>query len=187
MTDNLHTQVNVTRNCLLEFLDILYESKCHDICVTYSDYGWHVQYESPFVHNPEVKKDAVEPEGYVLPKSERLKAVGPLCCQSCVKIKACRQTFIESGVWPVPHDCFVPDHAKKYPQFEMDSCEDCNVIQSCIARYDMNRANWKCAKGKVHLNFTQIQDAPCTPQMIAEADCEGDRAKCGDACHAKSK
>lgn len=30
-------------------------------------------------------------------------------------------------------------------------------------------------------------DAPCTPQMIAEADCEGDIAKCGGICYAKSK
>lgn len=48
-------------------------------------------------------------------------------------------------------------------------------------------ANWKCAKGKMHLNFTKIHDAPCSPQMIAEADCDGDKDKCGDACHAKSK
>jgi hypothetical protein len=27
----------------------------------------------------------------------------------------------------------------------------------------------------------------CSPQMIAEADCEGDIAKCGDACHKKKK
>lgn len=31
------------------------------------------------------------------------------------------------------------------------------------------------------------EDTSCSPQMIAEADCEGDKAKCGDICYAKSK
>ena len=62
---SMHVQVNVTRNCLLEFLDILDQNNCHDICVTYSDYGWHVQYDSPFTRDPEVK-GCVEPEKHIL-------------------------------------------------------------------------------------------------------------------------
>lgn len=178
------TCVNVTQNALLEFIELIACAGCGDIKVSQGDRGWYVTYKTPFTR--EVKA-CDEPEGYVLPKNERLDAAGPLCCQSCIKIKACKQIYVESGAWPVPRDCFVPSRVKKYPQFEMDSCEECNVIHSCIARYDMDRPNWKCAKGKVHLNFTEIQDAPCSPQMIAEADCEGDKAKCGDACHAKSK
>ena len=56
------TQVNVTRNCLLEFLDILYQNKCHGICISYSDYGWHVQYESPFVHEQVEKLKGTDDE-----------------------------------------------------------------------------------------------------------------------------
>lgn len=85
--------------------------------------------------------------------------------------------YVESGIWPEIHDCFVPDRAKHYPQFEMDSCEECNVVHSCIARYDLDREHWKCAKGKVHLNFTELHDAPCMSQEIAEASCNGDKDK----------
>ena len=28
-------------------------------------------------------------------------------------------------------------------------------------------------------------ETPCSPQEIAEADCDGDIKECGDACHAK--
>lgn len=182
MTDDL-THVYVAQNALVAFIELITCTGCTDIKVNQADLGWQVTYKTIFTR--EVK--ACDDEPYVLPKNERLDAAGPLSCQSCIKIKACKQIFVETGIWPVSHDCFVPDRVKKYPQFEMDSCEECNAIHSCIARYDMDRANWRCAKGKVHLNFTEIHDAPCTPQMIAEADCEGDRAKCGGACYAKSR
>lgn len=182
MTDDL-TCVNVTQNALVEFIERVAVAGGSDIKVSQGDRGWYVTYRPPFT------RDIKEDGALVIEEAEPdiSDIAGPLSCQSCIKIRACKKIFAESGVWPVPHDCFVPDRVKKYPQFEMDSCEECNVVHSCIARYDMDRANWKCVKGKVHLNFTEVHDAPCSPQMIAEADCEGDRAKCGDACHAKSK
>lgn len=183
MTDEL-TIVHVAENALVEFIEQVARGRATNISVNKADAGWTVTYKSPFVH--EEKADAAE-KPYVLPKNERLDAAGPLCCQSCIKIKACKQMYVETGTWPVPRDCFVPDRVKKYPQFDMDSCEECSVIHSCIACYDMDRDNWRCAKGKVHLNFTELHDASCSSQVIAEADCEGDKAKCGDACHAKSK
>lgn len=178
----------VSSFCVVEAIELLEKEGCVELGLSKQDNSWLLSFNLP------IKKSSVddsltencpveEPEEYVLSKNERLDATGPLCCQSCIKIKACKQMYVDTGKWPEPHDCFVPDRVKKYPQFEMDSCEDCNVIHSCIARYDMDRTNWRCAKGKVHLNFTELHDAPCTPQMIAEADCEGDRAKCGDACH----
>ena len=94
------------------------------------------------------------------------------------EVKACDDESERPGI---------PDRVKKYPQFEMDSCEECNAIHSCIARYDMDRANWKCAKGHVFLSAPVKQHASCSPQEIAEADCDGDIKECGDACHAKSK
>ncbi len=211
MADDL-TCVNVTEGALVEFIERVAVAGGSDIKVSQGDRGWYVTYRPPFTRDikedgalvieeaeiPEefihlkedgalVIEEAETPEEFIHLKMKASDAAGPLCCQSCIKIKACKQIFVETGTWPVLHDCFVPDRCKKYPQFEMNSCEECNVIHSCIARYDMDRANWKCAKGKVHLNFTEVHDAPCTPQMVAEADCEGDRAKCGDACHAKSK
>lgn len=54
------------------------------------------------------------------------------------------------------------------PQHEMDSCEDCNVISDCIVRYNMDRANWKCAKGKVFLSPLQ-HNAHC------DGHCKGDK------------
>ena len=125
---NMHVQVNVTRNCLLEFLDILDTNGCHDICVTYSDYGWHVQYDSPFVHDPEVKGcDDPEPvKMYATPYSAK-------CCQGCASIRTC---------------------ADKGPA-------------------------WTYCGGKLYTRDF------CSPQQIAEASCDGDKDKCGDACHAK--
>ena len=60
----MNTQINVTKDCLLEFLDILDTNKCHNICVTYSDYGWHVQYDSPFTHEPNPELE--EPDKFAL-------------------------------------------------------------------------------------------------------------------------
>lgn len=175
MTDDF-TSVNVADSALVEFIERVAVAGGSDIRVGQGDRGWYVTYKPPFTRD--IKADAAA-------EPDRPDTVGPLCCQSCIKIKACRQVYGETGTWPVPRDCFVPDRVKKYPQFEMDSCEECSVIHNCIARYDMDKANWKCAKGKVHLNFTEIHDAPCSPQQIAEASCDGDKDKCGDACHAK--
>ena len=182
---NKLTHVKVTNDTVIRFIEQIELAGGTNITVSQGDKDLYVTYMSPFTRD--IKEDAEADKGYVLPKNERLDAAGPLCCQSCIKIKACKQIYVETGTWPVPRDCFVPDRCKKYPQFDMDSCEECSIIHSCIARYDMDRENWKCAKGKVHLNFTEIHDAPCSPQMIAEADCDGDKNKCGDACHAKSK
>lgn len=44
------------------------------------------------------------------------------------------------------------DNIKKHPQDEMDFCEACDMFRRCVASYDNDRANWKCAKGKVFLN-----------------------------------
>lgn len=80
---NFHTQVNVTRNCLIEFLDILDQSKCHDICITYSDFGWHIQYESPFTHEPEKGCDEPEKEeGHPM-------SVVPSGCIHCACLSKC--------------------------------------------------------------------------------------------------
>lgn len=180
---NKRTHVKVADDTVIRFIEQVELAGGTNITVSQGDKDLYVTYMSPFT------RDIKEDGALVIKEAEpdRPDTAGPLCCQSCIKIKACKQTYVETGTWPVPRDCFVPSRVKKYPQFEMDSCEECNVIHSCIARYDMNRANWRCAKGKVHLNFTELHDAPCSPQMIAEADCDGDKAKCGDACHAKSK
>ena len=183
MTDDL-THVHVSQNALVAFIELITCAGCTDIKVNQADLGWQVTYKTIFTREIKACDDD---KPYVLPKNERLDTAGPLCCQSCIKIKACKQIYVESGTWPVPHDCFVPDRVKKYPQFEMDSCEECDKRERCVAAYIDHRERWHCCKGKVHLNFTELHDAPCSPQMIAEADCEGDRAKCGDACHAKSK
>lgn len=193
MTDRVY--MTVASFCLVEAIEKLKEDGCVELGLSKQDGHWLISFNLPCKKMPIANDDELLPEEsrppvdepYVLTKNERLDAAGPLCCQSCIKIKACKQIYVESGKWPVPRDCFIPDRVKKYPQLDMDSCAECNIVHSCIARYDMDRANWKCAKGKVHLNFTEVHDAPCTPQMIAEADCEGDKAKCGDACHAKSK
>lgn len=180
MGDDL-TCVNVTEGALVKFIERVAVAGGSDIKVSQGDRGWYVTYRPPFTRD--IKADAAEE--YVLPKNERLDAAGPLGCQSCINIKACKQMYVESGTWPEILDCFVPDRTKHYPQFEMDSCKECTVVPGCLALYDLDREHWKCIKGKVHLNFTELHDVPCSPQMIAEADCEGDKDKCGDVCHAK--
>ena len=93
---SMHVQVNVTRNCLLEFLDILDQSSCHDICVTYSDYGWHVQYDSPFTRDPEVKA-----EGHPM-------SVVPFECKDCEHLVKCMAK-------PVFKSCGGKFYVKKLP------------------------------------------------------------------------
>lgn len=135
MTDDL-TCVNVTEGALIEFIERVVVAGGSDIKVSQGDSGWYVTYKPPFTRD--IKADTAEE--YLLPKNQRLITTGPLYCQSCAKIKVCRQMYVESGVWPAIHDgCFVPE----------------------------------------------LHDTHCTSQEIAEADCEGDRTECGDACHAK--
>lgn len=160
----------VSSFCVVEAIELLEKEGCVELGLSKQDNSWLLSFNLP------IKKSSVDDsltENCPVEEPDKSDITGPLCCQSCIKIKACKQMYVETGKWPEPHDCFVPDRVKKYPQFEMDSCEDCNVIHSCIARYDMDRTNWRCAKGKVHLNFTELHDAP----QLAETSCEG------DACH----
>lgn len=108
MSDDL-TVVQVTQNALIDFIEQVACAGSTDIKVSQGDAGWYVTYRPPFTRD--IKADASD-EPYVLPKNERLDAVGPLSCQSCIKIKACKQTYVETGTWPVPHDCFVPSRVK---------------------------------------------------------------------------
>lgn len=86
---SMHVQVNVTRNCLLEFLDILDQNNCHDICVTYSDYGWHVQYDSPFTRDTEVKADASKEQQFPLKVGTDRTPMDYDFCKNCSGLEGC--------------------------------------------------------------------------------------------------
>lgn len=185
MTDRVY--MTVASLCLVEAIEKLKEDGCIELGLSKQDGSWLLSFNLPCKKISAANDDELLPEesgppvddkGYVLPKDERLDAAGPLGCQSCINIKACKQMYVESGTWPEILDCFVLDRTKHYPQYEMDSCEECNVVPSCIARYDLDREHWKCIKGKVHLNFTELHDAPCMSQEIAEASCNDDKDKC---------
>lgn len=110
MTDDL-THVHVSQNALVAFIELITCAGCTDIRVNQADLGWQVTYKTIFTR--EVKACDDDDKPCVLPKNERLDAAGPLCCQGCTKIKACKRLFVETGTWPVPRDCFVPDQGKR--------------------------------------------------------------------------